>query len=60
MKLLRERIVNLQSGIEYLFQIRDCKIFNSVENAIFKIDIAEVAHSLARRYFTIHLFRIGL
>ena len=26
MKLLRERIVNLQSGIEYLFQIRDCKL----------------------------------
>jgi len=26
-KLVRERIVNLQSGIEYLFQIRDCNFF---------------------------------
>ena len=25
-KLLRERIVNLQSGNEYLLQIRNCKI----------------------------------
>jgi len=25
-KLLRERIVNLQSGKNYLFQIRNCKI----------------------------------